>query len=315
MDNSEGLGTIITSGYSVKNKTKSRTNQINLKSMTKITPYLYILPAFLSFGIFLFYPFFKTIALSFCITNNLGKAKSFVGIRNYVRLFTMHGFSEILIITFKFALMVIILSMILGFLTANLANVKGKAFRPFSIVFSVPLAAASSGIALVFQKMFDPSSGVINKLLHTNLKWFQDPQLALPMVAIVTVWMMSGTNFVFLSAGLKGIPASLYESAEIDGAGSLSKLIHITVPGLSPILFFVLTLNIISAFQAFAQINVMTHGGPGDATNVVVFSIYRDAFFNFRFDFAAAQSVILFVIILAITLVQFKNERKMVHYL
>lgn len=316
MDNSEGLGTL-TSAYSVKAKTKSNTKENILKSaaIRKIVPYLYLLPAFLSFAVFLFYPFFKTIALSFCITNNLGKAKAFVGVRNYIRLFTMHNFWGILVTTFKFAVMVIVISMIFGFITANLANIKGKAFKPFLIIFSVPLAAASSGIALVFQKMFDPSSGIINKLFHTDLKWFQDPKLALPMVAIVTVWMMSGTNFVFLSAGLKGISESLYESAEIDGAGSLSKLIHITIPGLSPILFFVLTLNIISAFQAFAQINVMTHGGPGDATNVVVFSIYRDAFFNFRFDFAAAQSVILFIIILVITLVQFKNEGKMVHYL
>lgn len=280
-----------------------------------ITPYFYILPAFLSFGMFLFFPFFKTIALSFYVTTNLGKAKTFVGFRNYIRLFTMHNFLGILVTTFKFALIVIVLSMIFGLLTANLANTKGKAFKPFNIIFSMPLAAASSGVALAFQKMFSPSTGIINKLFHTNLKWFLDPKLALPLVAIVTVWMMSGTNFIFLTAGIKNIPETLYESAEIDGAGGLSKFIHITLPGLSPILFFVLTLNIISAFQAFAQINIMTEGGPGDATNVVVFSIYRDAFFNFRFDFAAAQSVILFIIILVITLIQFKNEKKVVHYL
>jgi sn-glycerol 3-phosphate transport system permease protein len=204
--------------------------------------------------------------------------------------------------------------MILGFLTSVLANVKGKAFAPFGIVFSMPLAAASSGVAIVFQKMFDPASGIINKIFGTDFQWFLDPAMALPLTAVVTVWMMSGTNFIFMNAGMKNIPAELYESAEIDGAGFWRKLAHITLPGISPVMFFVLTLNVVSAFQAFAQVNIITQGGPGDATKILVFSIYRDAFFNFRFDFAAAQSVVLFLIILAITLVQFKNEKRMVHY-
>lgn len=295
---------------------KKREKGIDVRTALKFCePYLFLVPALLCFVVFLFYPFFKTIFLSFFTTNSMGEAKSFVGFQNYVSLFTVHGFSKTLTTTFEFALMVIVLSMLFGFITANLANIKGAAFKPFRIIFSMPVAVASSAIALIFQKMFDPASGIVNKLLHTDSKWFLDPNLALPLIAIVTVWMMSGMNFIFLTSGLRNIPQSLYESAEIDGANSFKKLIYITVPGLSPVLFFVLTLNIISAFQAFAQINVMTQGGPGDATNVIVYSIYRDAFFNFRFDLAAAQSIILFVIILIITLVQFKNEKRMVSYL
>lgn len=295
---------------------KNQGRGVTIQAILKICePYLFIAPAFLCFVVFLFYPFLKTIYLSFFVTNNLGEPKAFVGFKNYIGLFTMHNFSKTLMTTFEFALMVIVLSMIFGFITANLANIKGKAFAPFKIIFSMPVAAASSAVALIFQKMFDPTSGIMNKILHTNSKWFLDPVLALPLTAIVTVWMMSGMNFIFLNAGLKNIQKSLYESAEIDGAGAFKKLIHITVPGLSPIIFFVLTLNIISAFQAFAQINVMTQGGPGDSTTVIVYSIYRDAFFNFRFDLAAAQSIILFLIILIITLIQFKNEKSMVNYL
>jgi sn-glycerol 3-phosphate transport system permease protein len=295
---------------------KSKESKIELWAVLNIIePYLFLVPAMLCFVVFLFYPFIKTIFLSFFTTNSMGEPKSFVGFRNYISLFTMHDFSKTLTTTFEFALMVIVLSMIFGFITANLANISGKAFKPFRIIFSMPVAVASSAVALIFQKMFDPTSGVINKLFHLNSKWFSDPALALPLTAIVTVWMMSGTNFIFLTSGLRNIPKSLYESAEMDGASAFEKLRYITIPGLSPILFFILTLNVISAFQAFAQINVMTQGGPGDSTNVIVYSIYRDAFFNFRFDFAAAQSIILFLIILTITLIQFKNEKRMVNYL
>lgn len=278
-------------------------------------PYLFLIPALLCFAVFLYYPFFKTIFLSFFHTDSMGEAKTFAGLQNYVSLFTEHGYWKTMGTTFRFALMVIVLSTLFGFVTANLANMKGAAFKPFKLVFSMPVAVASSAVALIFQKMFDPASGIANKLLHTDSKWFLDPALALPLTAFVTVWMMSGTNFIFLTSGLKNIPQSLYESAEIDGASSFQKLLYITLPGLSPILFFVLTLNIISAFQAFAQVNVLTQGGPGDATNVMVYSIYRDAFFNFRFDLAAAQSILLFAIILVITLIQFKNEKRMVNYL
>lgn len=280
-----------------------------------LEPYLFLIPALLCFAVFLYYPFFKTVFLSFFHTNSMGEAKTFAGVGNYISLFAEHGYLKTMGTTFRFAAMVIVLSTLFGFVTANLANIRGAAFRPFRMIFSMPVAVASSAVALIFQKMFDPASGIVNKLLHTDSKWFLDPTLALPLTAFVTVWMMSGTNFIFLTSGLKNIPHSLYESAEIDGASSFQRLVYITLPGLSPILFFVLTLNIISAFQAFAQVNVMTQGGPGDATNVMVYSIYRDAFFNFRFDLAAAQSIILFAIILVITLIQFKNEKRMVSYL
>jgi len=295
-------------GFSV-DETKKKTNVMKF-----MEPYFLLSPSLLALIVFLYYPFLKTIALSLSITNSQGVAKAFVGLRNYFRIFSEDGFWETLLRTFYFSGIVIMLSMILGFLTSVLANVKGKAFAPFGIVFSMPLAAASSGVAIVFQKMFDPASGVINKIFGTDFQWFLDPAMALPLTAVVTVWMMSGTNFIFMNAGMKNIPAELYESAEIDGAGFWRKLAHITLPGISPVMFFVLTLNVVSAFQAFAQVNIITQGGPGDATRILVFSIYRDAFFNFRFDFAAAQSVVLFLIILAITLVQFKNEKRMVHY-
>lgn len=279
-----------------------------------LTPYFLIAPAFAGFLVFLFYPFVHTIYLSFFLTNSVGEARVFRGVENYIRMFTSVDYLKVLENTFVFALIVIVGSLVSGFITANLSNTKGRAFSFFAILFTMPMAAATGSFSLVFKKMFDPTTGIVNKLLHFHVKWFLDPRIALFSMAFITIWMLSGTNFLYIHAGLRNIDKSILESAELDGAKGLTKLFFIVIPSISPILFFVLITDVAAAFQSFTQINIITAGGPGDATNVMVYSIYRDAFFNFRFGPAAAQSVVLFLIILAITLVQFKNEKRLVHY-
>lgn len=282
--------------------------------LTVIKPYLFILPAFAFFAAFLFFPFFRTVYLSLFLTSSDGDARVFNGLGNYIDLFTSPDYLTIMLNTLIFSVIVIIGAILVGFITANLANIKGRMFGFFSVVFAAPIAVASGSFSIVFSKMFEPAFGIINSIFHTSIQWFLDPNIALYSVAIVTIWMMSGTNFLFIHAGLKNVPASLLESAEIDGATGLKKIFYITIPCVSPILFFVLITDVIAAFQAFTQINVITQGGPGNATDIMVYNIYRDAFFNFRFGSAAAQSVVLFLIILVFTLIQFKNEKRMVHY-
>ena len=252
--------------------------------------------------------------MSLFLTNNKGDARVFRGIENYTTLFTSPDYRKVMGNTLVFAAIVIVGSMAVGFVEASLVTGRGRAFRIFPILFTMPLAAAAGSFALLFQQMFDPTNGIVNKMLRTDTRWFQDPETALYSMAAITIWMMSGSNFLYLHTGMKNIPQSILESAEIDGAGGFTKLFRITIPCLSPMLFFVLITDIIAAFQSFTQINVITQGGPGNATNIMVYNIYRDAFFNFRFGPAAAQSVVLFLIILVITLVQFKNEKRMVFY-
>jgi sn-glycerol 3-phosphate transport system permease protein len=282
--------------------------------MSILEPYLFVLPACACFAMFMFYPFFKTIYLSLYTTNKLGQARIFKGLGNYTKLFTSSIFHTVLINTFILALIVIVFSLLIGFLIANLANVKGRAFKIFTYFYSLPLAVSSASMALVFKKMLAPATGLASRLLGININFFTDPKYALATIGVLTVWLNLGINFIFINAGLQNVPADLYESAEIDGANGFKKMTAITIPSISPILFFMLIMDIISAFQSFAQVNVITEGGPGDATNVMVYNIYRDAFFNFKFGYAAAQSVILFLIILLITLIQFKYEKKMVNY-
>ena len=157
-------------------------------------------------------------------------------------------------------------------------------------------------------------SGIINKLLGTSINWVHDPKYALVCVALLTAWLNSGINFLYFSAGLSNIDETIYERASVDGANGVQQFFRLTLPGLAPIMFYTLVVNIIQAFQSFGQVKILTEGGPGESTNLIVYSIYRDAFFNYRFGSAAAQSVILFIIIMVLTLVMFRIERKGVKY-
>ena len=295
------------------NHSSSRISRIrNVFSATE--PYLYLVPSILIFSIFLFWPFFKTIYLSFYKTNKLGQAKLFVGIGNYKALFQSSAFINSLYVTLVFVIIVVSISMLLGLIGAILCNKTFPGIRFFSTAYALPMAIASSSAAMIFRIMLHPSIGIVNKLLHLNINWLADPRYALVLVAILTGWLNSGIDFLYFSAGLASIDETIYERASVDGAGPVRQFVHLTLPGLSPILFYTIVVNIIQAFQSFGQVKILTQGGPGDATNLIVYSIYRDAFFNYRFGSAAAESVILFVIIMCLTLLMFKAEKKGVSY-
>lgn len=284
------------------------------KKKMNVSPYLYLVPCMLVFAVFLFYPFFKTIFLSLFLTDKMGQAKIFVGLQNYIDLLTSESFRNSLKVTLIFVVIVVVGGMLLGLIAAVLCNKAFPGIRVFSTAYALPMAIASSSAAMVFEIMLHPTVGIVNKLTGLNINWLNDPKTALICVAILTAWLNSGINFLYFSAGLGNIDETIYERASVDGASSVQKFFSLTLPGLSPIMFYTLVVNIIQAFQSFGQIKILTEGGPDEATNVIVYSIYRDAFFNYRFGSAAAQSVILFIIVMLITLVMFRIEKKGVSY-
>ena len=284
------------------------------KSAAKINPYFYLVPSMLIFAVFLFYPFFKTIYLSLYKTNKMGEAKLFVGLENYKALLSSPSFHNSLKVTLIFVSVVVIGSMLLGLVAAVLCNKAFPGIRFFSTAYALPMAIASSSAAMIFQIMLHPAVGIVNKLLNLDINWLNDPKTALYCVAILTAWLNSGINFLYFSAGLGNIDETIYERASVDGASGIQQFFSLTLPGLSPIMFYTLVVNIIQAFQSFGQIKILTEGGPNESTNVIVYSIYRDAFFNYRFGSAAAQSVILFLIVMVITLIMFRMEKKGVKY-
>lgn len=279
-----------------------------------LEPYLFLLPSFTVFGLFLFYPFVRTIYLSTFLTDKLGSAKVFWGLRNYGDLFASPPFWASVAVTFQFVAIVAFGGLLIGLITSLLTVRKYPGVTLVSAAYAIPVAIASAAASMAFRMILHPTNGLLNILFGTQINWTGDPRWALFSVSMLTIWLASGINFIFISAGLRGVPDELYESAAIDGANYWQKLWRITLPSISPTLFFQIIINIISAFQSFSQIRLLTQGGPGDATNVIVYAIYRDAFFNFRFGTAAARSIILFAVVLVITLIQFSFEKRSVHY-
>lgn len=282
----------------------------NQSVLKKMGPYIYLLPCLAVFAIFLFYPFAKTIYLSLFKTNKMGEAKLFVGFENYADLLASKSFYNSLIVTVIFVLIVVAISMTLGLLGAVLCNRTFPGIRFFSTAYALPMAIASASAAMIFKIMLDPSVGIVNKLLGVDINWVSDERYALICVAVLTGWLNSGINFLYFSAGLSNIDDSIYERASVDGANAVQKFFRLTIPNLEPIIFYTLVVDIIQAFQSFGQVKILTEGGPGESTNLIVYSIYRDAFFNYRFGTAAAESIVLFLIIMCLTLVMFKAEGK-----
>lgn len=248
------------------------------------------------------------------LTNFKGQLVEFIGLQNFIDTLTSKEFQNSSVVTIKFVVMTAVPTILIGLILALLANNKLKGNRIFKIAFSLPMAVSSSAASIIWVIILHPTIGILNHILGTNIGWLIDSKWALLAVSFVTIWLNLGVNFIFLLSGLKSIPEELVESAAIDGASYFQKLFKIIIPMLSPTIFFVVFMNIMHAFQSFGPVNIMTAGGPGNSTNMVVYSIYREAFFNGRFDMASAQSILLFFIMLGIAMLQLKFEDKGVHY-
>ncbi len=282
-----------------------------------LEPWLFLLPALLVFGVFLYFPFFKTVYLSTFLTNKFGQPKVFYGFQNYIDIIAGKYSGEFwnsIWVTVRFVFFVATGGLLVGLCTSLITAKKFPGRAIASAIFAMPIAIASSAAAMSFKMMLHQSIGLLNHVLGTNINWLSDTYWTFPIICILSVWLASGINFIFIGAGLRNIPDELYESASIDGANYWDKLVHVTMPCLSPTLFFQIIINIINAFQSFTLVKLLTQGGPNSQTNLIVYSIYLDAFRNFRFGSAAARSIVLFLVIMVITLIQFSTEKRSVNY-
>nr|WP_245796551.1 sugar ABC transporter permease [Domibacillus antri] len=282
------------------------------------TGLLYLLPSLLLFTVFLFYPMVRTVYLSMHITDAQGNPVTFVGVENFTYLFTSSAFLASAKATALFVLYTVPAGVILALALALLANSKMRGIGFFRTMFSSTMGMSVAASSVIWMFMYNPTIGVMNRILtalgFSEMQWLLDPSTALIAVSIATIWMNTGFCFLILIGGLQNIDPQLYESAGIAGVSSGYKLSKITIPVLSPTLFFVVTVSLINAFQTFGQIDILTKGGPIESTNVIVYSIYKDAFINYNVGSASAQAVILFFCILIVTIVQFKLGERRVHY-
>jgi Binding-protein-dependent transport system inner membrane component. len=283
----------------------------------RLEPYLYIAPSLILLSIFVFYPIIRSVYLSLYLTDPLGNPKVFIGLRHYATQLT-GGFFQSLLVTLKFVLYTVPVGLVLGFILALLAYQPVKGSRFFQLVFSSPLAVSAATGATIFLMMLNPVSGIVNYLLGLigiePVRWLTDPKWALWAVGMVSIWLRLGFNFVLMLSGLQNVPEELYEAALVDGAGPWARTIHVTLPMISPTIFFALVVGVIHAFQVFTEIDMMTAGGPSGATNVVVFQIYQEAFRKYEFGSASAQAILLFIVMVILTYFQFRLGERRVHY-
>ncbi len=272
---------------------------------------LFLLPALIGTGIFIVIPVVFSFYLSFCKWDLLSEIQ-FVGFDNYIELLTGYQFGLIMKNTFVFALSTAVISILIPLVLAAALNNKIRGTEFFKTAYFLPFITPMIVAAIVWEWIFDPNFGLLNYLLKTNINWLYDANTAMIALIIVSSWKMIGYNMVILLSGFSSINQNVYESAKIDGANPVQTFFRITLPLLSPTIFFVLIITTISSFQVFDLIYLMTQGGPMDSTNVLVYWIYKNAFEFFNIGGASAGAYILFLIILILTALQWKIRKKWV---
>lgn len=277
-----------------------------------------LLPSLVVFGLFVYYPFGRTIWLGLFRTSPFGNRTTYVGFEQYADVLASSDFHHSLWVTLVFTVMTVPVGLALGLGLAVLAHQRLSGVGIYRTIFSSTVATSVAVASLMFIALLSPSVGLINQIIKgfdgDPIYFLQRPGWALIAVAAVTVWQNLGVTFIVISAGLQSVPDDLYESARLDGASAWMRFVDITLPLVSPTLLFGFVVLTITSFQTFGQIDLLTGGGPLDATNLIVFSIYTEAFRNFNPGVAAAQAVVLFLIVLALTVVQLKLVERRVFY-
>jgi len=281
-------------------------------------PWLFVLPSLAGLGIFVLWPAVHAIWLSLHESAAFSSEIIWYGLGHYRDLLASPEYRASFFVTLWFVLLTVPASVLLALAVALLLD-REPFFRSLlRTVFLLPVGVSPAMAGMLWVFLYNPTAGWLNFTLASlgmgQPEWLTDPAYALTAVAVATVWKEIGFNVIFFLAALAAVPTDIREAATLDGAKRFSMFWNITLPLISPTMFFVTTVSVIHAFESFGQVHVLTRGGPADATNVLVYSIYKDAFENFNTGFASAQSVVLFGIILIVTAAQFVIARRRVHY-
>ena len=265
-----------------------------------------VAPAVLHIGLWTAIPVLATLALSFT-DYDIFDLPAWIGVENYVEIFSDPVFRQATWNTLVYTFWTVPASMAIAMIIAVALNQNLKLRTWFRTAFFLPQVTATVAIAMVWLWIYNPQQGLLNAALSIvgipGQAWLADPAWSLPAVILVGAWQGIGIKMLIYIAALQNVDESLYEAASVDGASTIRKFFAITVPMLKPATFFVLIISIIGAFQVFDQIYVLTDGGPANATTMMTYEVYRSAFQNFEMGMASAQSVVLFVLLLAMTLI------------
>ncbi|MGA8117461.1 MAG: sugar ABC transporter permease [Actinocatenispora sp.] len=282
--------------------------------------YLFLLPSFVVFALFIVWPLGRSVYLSMHGSDLFGGASVFVGLDNYRDMFSSGEFGQVLLNTLVFVLLTVLPGVLGALFVVLLLEAQIRGVRLLRTAFALPFAFSVATASVIFSVIYNYQIGLANGILDflglDKVGWTTDPAVAMFALALATVWMNLGYNVLVLSAGVGAIPIEVMEAARLDGATGLRLARSIILPLLSPQLFFLIVVTTIQSLQSFGQIHILTRGGPDSSTTTLVYSIYTKAFAFGSSDFgsASAQAMVLLLVVLACTGVQFGVLQRRVHY-
>ena len=285
----------------------------------------FLVPSLIGLAIFYLAPMLISVFISFTNWNGLDRlmapgfmAEHYIGLQNYKEILTSDEFWKVLGNTLEYIVLYIPLMLIVSLAVAALLSRQRKGVGVFRVLYYIPVLTSWVAASLIWKTILAPQFGAMNNILALfgieGPGWLLDEKWAMPAIVLVSVWKDMGFFGLILLSGILGINKSYYEAAEIDGAGAMTRFFKITLPLLTPAIFYVLVVSLINSFQLFPQIMIMTDGGPNGATQVMVERIYKYGFRYFEMGYASAFSWILFVIIMLCTALQLRGQKRWVNY-
>ena len=302
---------------------KSRERRRNERSFLSASPFL--TASLIGFAIFYFAPMVISVVISLTDWNGLDRllapgfmAEHFIGLDNYKAILTGTEFWKVLKNTLVYIVLYIPLMLMVSTAIAALLSRQRRGVGVFRVLYYIPVLTSWVAASLIWKSLLSPQYGAMNGILAffgmEGPGWLTDEKWAMPAIVLVSVWKDMGFFGLILLSGMIGIDRTYYEAAEIDGAGSWTRFLKITLPLLTPALFYVLIVSLINSFQLFPQIMIMTDGGPNGATQVMMERIYKYGFRYYRMGYASAFSWILFIVIMICTAVQMRGQKRWVNY-
>lgn len=294
----------------------SKVKKYNTKTNEFLWGWAFIAPTMIGLIILNIIPIFQTIYQSFFRTGDFGQGNVFVGFDQYIRLFHDSEVWQALSNTFRYVLVEVPVSIAISLVLAVLLNRKMRGRSFYRTIFFLPMIVAPTAVAMVWRWIFNANFGLLNNLFGLNVNWISDPNIAIYSIAVIGIWSIIGYNMVLFLAGLQEVPRDFYEAAEIDGASGIRQFFSITIPLISPTLFFVCVTRIIAAFQLFDLIfMVMNQNSPAlPRTQSLIYLFYRHAFTEHNIGYGSAIVVLLLVVIILVTVGQMIIQKKWVHY-
>ena len=289
------------------------------KKIDAVSGYLFLLPALLAFLLFIGAPMVITIVLSFFDYNML-QGSEWINFDNYIEFFKNPTSWQIIWNTFKLTLILVALHIVIALLLAFVIykEKRGPVKYVYRTAVYLPSILTTASVAIAWYYMFNYDLGVFNWLLSqlgiSGVKWLTSSSGVIVAICLFSLWKFVGTPFLYYLIGLQGIPDGYYEAAQIDGANKIQTFFHITLPMLTPTLFFVITITTINTFQIFDEPYIITNGGPGNASRTLALHVYEKAFKAYEMGYASSVSVVLFIIVLVITIILYSTQNKWVTY-